>query len=57
MFMISETETAAVLAAYQRGGEWAAVAELRQLFAGLQDNATALKAVRMILSRSSAQER
>ncbi|SMF55254.1 hypothetical protein SAMN02982917_3058 [Azospirillum oryzae] len=57
MFMISETETAAVLAAYQRGGEWAAVAELRRLFAGLQDNTTALKAVRMILSRSSAQER
>lgn len=53
MIMISETEAAAVLAAYRRNGEWAAVAELRRLFAGLQDNTTALQAVQMILARSS----
>lgn len=36
MFIISEAETAAVLAVYQRAGEWAAVVELRRLFTGIQ---------------------
>lgn len=54
MFMISESETAAILSAYQIGGEWAAVAELRRLFTGIQDNDTALQAVRAIVCRSDA---
>lgn len=53
LIMISETEAAAVLAAYRRNGEWATVAELRRLFAGIQDNTMALQAGRMILARSS----
>lgn len=57
MFIISEAETAAVLAAYRRAGEWAAVVELRRLFTGIQDNASALRAVRAIVSRAAALER
>lgn len=54
MFMISDGETATIVAAYQTGGEWAAVAELRRLFTGIQDNDAALQAVRAIVSRSEA---
>jgi hypothetical protein len=57
MFMISDSETAAIVAAYQTGGEWAAVAELRRLFTGIQNNDTALHAVRTIVSRSEAVRR
>lgn len=46
MFLISETEGAAIRTAFKRGGENAAAAELRRLFAGLPDNeATRMSAV------------
>lgn len=57
MFMISDSETAAIVAAYQTGGEWGAVAELRRLFTGIQDNDAALQAVQAIVSRAEALDR
>ena len=38
MFVVSELEAAAIRAAYERGGELAAVVELRRLFPGLANN-------------------
>ena len=41
MFNVSEAETAAIRAAFDQGGEWAAAVELRRLFPGVTDNAEA----------------
>ena len=49
MFMVSEMETAAIQAAYQERGEWAAVMELRRHFPGIKDNAAAQRWVRVIV--------
>ncbi|MCW2239209.1 hypothetical protein [Azospirillum canadense] len=48
MFTVSEEERAAISRAYEDGGEWAAVAELRRYFA-IEDNDNALFAVRSIV--------
>lgn len=48
MFVVSEEERAAIRRAFEVGGEWAAVAELRRYFP-LQRNEDALSAVRAIV--------
>jgi hypothetical protein len=39
MFVVSETEAAAIRAAFDRGGELSAAIELRRLFPGVTDKA------------------
>lgn len=48
MFVVSEEERAAIRQAFEAGGEWAAVTELRRYFP-LQRNEDALAAVRAIM--------
>jgi len=48
MFSVSETEAAAIRAAYLQGGELAAAVELRRRFPGIADNAQARKFARII---------
>jgi len=48
MFAITEADTDAILAAFDRDGELAAVVELRRRFPGLSENA-GLEATRMII--------
>ncbi len=48
MFVVSEEERSAICQAFEVGGEWAAVAELRRYFP-LQRNEDALSAVRQIV--------
>jgi hypothetical protein len=50
MFMVSETEAAAIRQAYEESGELAAVMELRRHFPGIQDNANARLCARTIAS-------
>jgi hypothetical protein len=38
MFVVTETEAAAIRAIYQQRGEFAAAVELRRRFAGITDN-------------------
>jgi hypothetical protein len=44
MFVVSETQAAAIRTAFERGGELSAALELRRLFPGITDNAEALGA-------------
>lgn len=53
MFMLSEDDAAAILAAYKTSGEWAAVIELRRRFCGIPDNGEALRLVRVIAVKMS----
>lgn len=46
--MVSEEEAELIQSAYHRGGELAAVAELRRVFPVFQGNERAVEAVRMI---------
>jgi len=48
MFCVSETEAAAIRAAYEQGGELSAAIELRRLFPGITDNAKARECARTI---------
>jgi hypothetical protein len=48
MFVVSETEAAAIRAAYDQGGEFSAAIELRRLFPGIADNDRARDFVRTI---------
>jgi hypothetical protein len=41
MFVVSETEAAAILAAFDQGGELSAAVELHRLFPGITDTAQA----------------
>jgi hypothetical protein len=50
MFMVNEAEAAAIRRAYEEGGEFAAVIELRRCFPGLIDNANARLCARTIAS-------
>ena len=52
MFMVNEAEAAAIRRAYEEGGEFAAVIELRRHFPGLIDNANARLCARTIASWS-----
>jgi hypothetical protein len=48
MFVVSEPQAAAIRAAFDRGGEFAAALELRRLFPGITDNAEARDCARTI---------
>ena len=48
MFCVTETEAAAIRAAYEQGGELSAAVELRRLFPGITDNAKARECARTI---------
>jgi hypothetical protein len=48
MFAVSEQDAAAVRAAFERGGEFAAAVELRRLFPDITDNAPARAHARTI---------
>jgi hypothetical protein len=48
MFVVTETDAAAIRAAFERGGEFSAAVELRRLFPGIADNAEARRCARTI---------
>ena len=48
MFVVSETDAAAIRSAFERGGELSAAVELRRLFPGITDNAVARAHARTI---------
>jgi hypothetical protein len=48
MFVVTEAEAAAIRAAFDQGGEFAAAIELRRRFPGITDNAEALACARTI---------
>ena len=48
MFVVSEEEAAAIRAAFDRGGEFAAAVELRRRFPGVTDNERARECARTI---------
>jgi hypothetical protein len=48
MFVVSETDAAAIRAAYEHEGELSAAVELRRLFPGISDNAKARECARTI---------
>jgi len=48
MFVVSEEEAAAIRAAFDRGGEFAAAIELRRLFPAITDNEHARRCARTI---------
>jgi hypothetical protein len=49
MFTVSEEEAAAIRAAFDRGGEFAAAVELRRRFPGISDNEQARQCARTIV--------
>jgi hypothetical protein len=49
MFCVSESDVAAIHAAFQADGEFAAAVELRRRFVGISSNAEARRSVQMIL--------
>jgi hypothetical protein len=48
MFVVTETEAAAIRAAYEQRGEFAAAVELRRLFPGVTDTTQARECARAI---------
>ena len=52
MFVVSETEAAAILAAFDQGGELSAAVELHRLFPGITDTAQARLLARTIVGWS-----
>jgi hypothetical protein len=48
MFVVTEADAAAIRAAFEQRGEFAAVVELRRLFPGITDNAQARACARTI---------
>jgi hypothetical protein len=48
MFTVTEADAAAIRAAFEEGGEFAAAVELRRLFPGIADNANARTCARAI---------
>jgi hypothetical protein len=54
MFSVSEAEAAAIRAAFEQGGEFAAAVEVRRLFPGVTDNAEARERARTIAAWKSA---
>jgi hypothetical protein len=49
MFCVSESDVAAIHAAFQADGEFAAAVELRRRFVGISSNAEASRSVQVIL--------
>jgi hypothetical protein len=50
MFVVTEADAAAIRAAFEQRGEFAAALELRQRFPGITDNAQARECARTIAS-------
>jgi hypothetical protein len=48
MFVVSDEEVAAIRAAFDRGGEFAAAVELRRRFPGISDNEQARQCAKAI---------
>jgi hypothetical protein len=48
MFVVTESDAAAIRTAYERGGELSAAVELRRLFPGIRDNDHARACARTI---------
>jgi hypothetical protein len=48
MFVVSESDAAAIRAAFDHGGELSAAVELRRLFPGISDNDKARECARTI---------
>ena len=48
MFVVTESDAAAIRTAYEGGGELSAAVELRRLFPGIIDNENARRCVRTI---------
>jgi hypothetical protein len=48
MFVVTEDEAAAIRAAFEQGGEFAAAVELRRHFPGITDNVQAQECARAI---------
>jgi hypothetical protein len=48
MFVVTESESAAIRAAFEQGGELSAAIELRRIFPGITDNGHARECVRII---------
>ena len=48
MFVVTEADAAAIRAAFEQRGEFAAAVELRRLFPGVTDNAQARECARAI---------
>jgi hypothetical protein len=48
MFVVSESEAAAIRAAFEQGGEFSAAIELRRFFPGITDNARARECAMII---------
>jgi hypothetical protein len=48
MFVVTEAEAAAIRAAFEQRGEFAAAIEMRRLFPGVTDNAQARESARAI---------
>ena len=48
MFIVTETDAAAIRAAFEQGGEFSAAIELRRRFPGITDNAEARACARTI---------
>jgi hypothetical protein len=48
MFAVTDAEAAAIRAAFEQRGEFAAAVELRRLFPGVTDDAAALECARTI---------
>ena len=53
MFMVTESDAAAIRAAYDQSGELAAAVELRRRFKGITDNEKARACVRSIVGWKS----
>ena len=49
MFVVTETDTAVIRAAFDQGGELSAAIEVRRLFPGIIDNVKARECARMII--------
>jgi hypothetical protein len=52
MFVVSEADAAAIRAAFDRGGEFAAAVEVRRRFPGIANTAQARECARTILAGS-----
>jgi hypothetical protein len=56
MFCVTESEAAAIRAAYEQDGELSAAIELRRLFPGITDNAKARECAQIIAGWSPLPE-
>jgi hypothetical protein len=57
MYVVTESDAAAIREAYETGGEFSAAVELRRRFPGITDNATAREQARRIAGWTPLPER